>query len=192
MAMAEPNAPSFDREQADAIHRAAVTGDLDALRAMVARGWNLNGYDQYGDTLLEGIVAELPHHPQVPRYDVVREMIRLGVDPKRRGKDGSSALTSAVLAMDTEMLRILLDAGANPNAEETSEPGESLLDFAIRWYCFDVWEDREAEKATPDQCASVDNYLAYLHGLAMKYHARVPDHILLLRERGAASRQLPG
>ena len=89
----------------------ACAGDIEAMRAQVAAGLDLNGWDQFGDTLLEQVISKLDLGLEAPRYEVVQEMLRLGADPCRLSKDGSSPLFVAVLDMDTEMLRILLDGG---------------------------------------------------------------------------------
>ncbi len=73
---------------------------------------------------------------------MIREILRLGADPRVLSHDGSNPLFTAVLHMDNEMLRILLDAGADPNqplriplaagsdAWSTDAMDESLYDWA--------------------------------------------------------------
>lgn len=162
------------------------SGDINALHSFVDRGLDLNGKDRYGDTILESVVTEFHYRRPALRYEIILQMLRLGADPRRRGNTGTSALYPAALfSMDTEMIRILLDAGADPNADEMNEPTQSLLDRAISYYCFEVWEDLEPEKPTLEELGNVAAYLAYLARLAAKYGAQPPNHLLLLRAKGA-------
>ncbi len=179
-----PDMPIVPAEIANFV-KLVGSGDINALHTFVERGLDLNGKDQFGDTILESVVTEFHYRCPPLRYEIILQMIRLGADPRRRGDAGTSALYPAILSMDTEMIRILLDAGADPNADEMDEPTQSLLDRSILNYCFDIWEDLEPESATPEELGNVDAYLAYLARLAAKYGAQPPDHLLLLRAKGA-------
>ena len=186
-------------QRIEAFVSSACAGELEAMRAAVARGFDVNGADQIGDTILERVIGGLDCCPEAPRYRVVQEMLRLGADPCRRSGDGSNPLFSAVLKMDTEMLRILLDAGADPNAmlrimlgvgadsqalaSECME--ESLYDWADFAYRHDVWNSKLPEEARAADRADQDAWLCFLDRLAVKYGKRRPDHLRLLRERGA-------
>ncbi len=89
----------------------ACEGDIEAMRAQVVGGFDLNGKDRFGDTILERVINDLEFFPTTRKYEVIREMLRLGADPQGLSEDGSSPLLIAVLNMDAEMVRILLDAG---------------------------------------------------------------------------------
>ena len=186
-------------EQIGSFVASACAGDIEAMRAQVAAGLDLNGWDQFGDTLLEQVISKLDL--EAPRYEVVQEMLRLGADPCRLSKDGSSPLFVAVLNMDTEMLRILLDGGADPNAllritlgakgdargMEMDNVDESLYDWADFAYRYEVWNMRLPEEASAAERSSEDAWLGYLDRLAVQHGKRRPDHLRLLRERGALS-----
>ena len=149
-------------EQIRSFVASASAGDIEAMRAQVAAGLDLNGWDQFGDTLLEQVISKLDVDLEAPRYEVVQEMLRLGADPCRLSKDGSSPLFVAVLDMDTEMLRILLDGGPNPNAllritlgadrdaggVEMDALDDSLYDWADFAYRYEVWQLRLPEEAS--------------------------------------------
>lgn len=188
-------------EQIRSFVASASAGDIEAMRAQVAAGLDLNGWDQFGDTLLEQVISRLDLDLDASRYEVVQEMLRLGADPCRLSKDGSSPLFVAVLDMDTEMLRILLDGGANPNAllritlgadrdaggVEMDALDDSLYDWADFAYRYEVWQLRLPEEASAAERSSEDAWLGYLDRLAVQHGKRRPDHLRLLRERGALS-----
>lgn len=163
----------------------ACAGDLDGLRTLVANGFDLAVRSPLGETPLRRVLADIDHAPEAPRYAVVQELLRLGADARQIGTDGTGPLFMAVLSMDTEMLRILLDAGADPNAEEMDPAVESLYDWAVFDYRYEIWNlNLPADPADSDR-ASEDAWLAFLDRLAIQHGKRRPDHLLLLRERGA-------
>ncbi len=183
--MREPGTDHEDR--VETFIASACAGEIGAIRAQVAAGFDLNGTDRFGDTILERVIGDLEFCPQTPKYAVVKELLRLGADPHARSRDGSSPLIVAVLHMDTEMLRLLLDAGANPNAVPMHASDELLYDWAVFVYRYEVWNVKLPETAQAADQADPDAWLRYLDRLAMKYGKRRPDYLRLLRERGALS-----
>lgn len=167
----------------------ACTGDVDAIRSQVAKGFDLNGTNQFGDTLLEYAISVLEFYPEAPKYEVVREMLQLGADPNAPSQDGSSPLFAAVLNLDTEMLRLLLDAGADPNVVRMGTDGaaESLYDCAHSAYLHEVWKSHLPKGVAPAEGEDEDAWLRQLAHLAVTYRKQRPDHLQLLRERGALS-----
>jgi ankyrin repeat protein len=168
---------------------AACAGDFDAIRLQVAEGFDLNGTNQFGDTLLEYAISALEFYLEAPKHEVVGEMLRLGADPNALSQDGSSPLLAAVLNLDTEMLRLLVDAGADPNVVRIRTDGviESLYDCAHSAYLDEVWKGHLPEGVTPVEREDEDAWLRHLTHLAVKYGKQRPDHLQLLRERGALS-----
>lgn len=168
----------------------ACTGDLEGVRAQIAAGFELNDPDRNGDSILEVAIRELEDGPETSKYEVIKEMLRLGANPRQLNSDGLGPLFAAVLNMDTEMLRILLDAGADPNLEMESDSIETLLDWALWDYRYEIWNCSEVICAPDDDYqfdywSHADLRLRHLDRLAVKYAKRRPDHLLLLRERGA-------
>ena len=133
------------------------------------------------------MIGDLEFCPQTPKYMVVKELLRLGADSNARSRDGSSPLIVAVLHMDTEMLRLLLDAGADPNAVPMHASDELLYDWAVFVYRYEVWNVKLPETAKVADQVDPDAWLCYLDRLAVKYGKRRPDYLRLLRERGALS-----
>lgn len=178
---------SESEEQIQSFVASACAGDIDAMRAQVAGGFDLNGTDCFGDTILEWVISNLEFCPSVAKYEVVREMLRLGADPRRLGNDGCGPLLSAALNMDAEMLRILLDAGADPNAVKIRTTGELLYDWAEFVYRYEVWNLKLPEEPVAVDRANPEVWLRYLDRLAVRHGKRRPDHLRLLRARGACS-----
>ena len=186
--MEENRRPYPDVEERTQIFlSSACGGDIEAMRAQVMAGFDLNGKDRFGDTILERVINDLEFFPTTPKYEVIREMLRLGADPQGRSEGGSSPLLIAVLNMDAEMVRLLLDAGADPNTVGMRARDELLYDWADFVYRHEVWNVKLPEEATVADRASIDAGLRYLDRLAVKYGRRRPDHLRLLRERGALS-----
>ncbi|MBL8374616.1 ankyrin repeat domain-containing protein [Accumulibacter sp.] len=186
--MEESRPPHPDVEERTRIFlSSACEGDIEAMRAQVVGGFDLNGKDRFGDTILERVINDLEFFPTTRKYEVIREMLRLGADPQGLSEDGSSPLLIAVLNMDAEMVRILLDAGADPNAAGMRARNELLYDWADFVYRQEVWNVKLPEEATMADRTDIDAGLRYLDRLAVKYGRRRPDHLRLLRERGALS-----
>jgi hypothetical protein len=102
-----------------------------------SRGFALNGTNHFGDTILEYAISVLEFYPEAPKYAVVQEMLRLGANPRRSSARMAQARSlRPLLNLDTEMLRLLLDAGADPNVGRIRVDGavESLYDWAHSAY----------------------------------------------------------
>lgn len=175
--------------QIKAFMSGACAGDVDAIRVQVAEGFDLNGTNQFGDTILEYAISALEFYPGAPKYKVIEEMLRLGADPNAPSQDDSRPLFAAVLNLDSEMLRLLLDAGANPNVLRTGIDGtvESLYDWACSAYWEEAWSMYPAGEMNFPEREDEDAWLRHLARLALKYDKPRPDHLQVLRERGALS-----
>lgn len=175
-----------------AFMRATEGGDIAVLRKLVAEGFDVRAVDEFGDTVLMAAVSGLERSgdsTQAYRYQVVHALLELGFDPNQRGDEDTSPLTIAMLYMDTEMLRILLEAGARPNEVRGFGETETLYDWAEFDYCYDVWDLGEMpEKPTEAEDATEDSWLGWLDRLAVKHQRRRPDHLFLLRAHGARGR----
>ncbi len=194
--MTNDTQPSHEKDSFRRLSDLACAGDLDGLRALVAEGFDLSSLSPLGEASLETVLDDLYHAPEAPRYAVVQELLRLGADARQRDTDGLGPLFTAVLAMDTEMLRILLDAGADPNTEKMDSAVESLYDWAVFDYRYEIWNLDLPEEPTDSDRASDDAWLTFLDEMAVRFGKRRPDHLRLLRDRGARSmeelNELPG
>jgi hypothetical protein len=84
------------------------------------------------------------------------------------------------------MIKLLLEAGADPNAMVMESEFESLYDWAESDYQIEVWgEDPLPERPKPEVVAYPDDLNEFLVELAAKHNKLPPDHLMLLRKFGA-------
>lgn len=171
-------------------------GDLAGIRALVAEGLDPTALAADGTPLLERVLFLLDDRPAGLMQQVVKTLLELGADARQRSPDGTGPLYLAVIDMDTEMLRILMDAGADPNDERMDSEFETLYDWARCDYSFEVWRLGDYGCPTDADLADEDSWLRFLDRQAIEQGRRRPDHLMLLRERGARSMaelsELPG
>jgi ankyrin repeat protein len=150
------------QEALDAFLALIRAGNMDSICAAVAQGFDLKALTPLGDTLLDEIVQDWDFCKNPKRYDIFKELLRLGADARQTNFDGHGPLLMAAFNADTELVRILLDAGADPNPYFADDPVESLyddLEFDYRYY---TWDLDGYGKATEEDLASVDAWLAFL------------------------------
>lgn len=111
-------------------------GDVNAAQMLIARGANVNGRDEDGDLMLMAAVRYL-NKPLVKlledngaqgdvktklmaaafmnRPQEVEALLKNGLDPNLKDRDGDTALSCAAVQGNVEVIRILLKHGTNPN-----------------------------------------------------------------------------
>ena len=88
------------------LKQAASSGDLIRVRALVEAGADINATDEHGSGTL------LTFHPAVMEY-----LLWKGADPNRQtNESGDPILCGVAYFNNLECVRLLLAAGANPNA----------------------------------------------------------------------------
>ena len=99
----------------DALLRAAATGELDAVRRLIATGTDVNATNEIGYTPLMSAARSY-------RTSVVRFLLEQGADPNAVCSDGMTALHAAVgetpslAEAQAECVRYLVEAGADVDA----------------------------------------------------------------------------
>ncbi|ARS48373.1 hypothetical protein PSMEN_08230 [Ectopseudomonas mendocina] len=173
---------------------AATAGNFEQVRRMSQAGADLNVLVG-GDTLLDRVTFDLAMEEPVPAFsaDMLRLLIQLGADPNFAGDEGATALHSAMLKQNVELMRVLLEGGAEPNGMPGFSPDETLYDWAEFDYRYSTWDEpfeplgslMPPDAPTAADKASEDAWLLYLDRCAVKHGARRPDYLFLLREFGA-------
>lgn len=178
-----------------ALYDAAIKGDFEQAQAIAESGAGLNVRAHSGESLLECITFQFVENPEWPfRVTMLRLFLQLGADPNFFSEDGSSALTSAMLGMDSELLQVLLEFGADPNLPTGFFGSDSFYDWALIDYEFSIWIEPAAflpESASPrhtpsqEDRMSEESWLEYFDRCALAHNLRRPDHLFLLRRYGA-------
>lgn len=193
------------------IEKLAITGNVEAIKQLIAQGVSLDHVDQCGKSLLNHIVTaltcecvpdeqltdeqadELTHQQWIElsnqakpfRYEVVQTLLDLGADPNL-GSAEECVLVSPMLAMDNRMLEILLIAGTDPNRLcHVDESEKSLLDWAKMDYCFETLDCPPCDPSTAADRQTMDTWISYADQQAQKYDYLRPTTLQLLRRYGA-------
>lgn len=116
---------SVDEIGRTAVMHAATHGHAHVLRFLVERGLPTNAVDEYGTTVLMHAASALSGGSDAARF-LIEEC---GADIHARDElYGATALMHAAASGNTEVVRILLEHGANPNA--TNHKGKTLFSIA--------------------------------------------------------------
>ncbi|KAJ0409662.1 hypothetical protein P43SY_008534 [Pythium insidiosum] len=89
--------------------------DIDAVELLLAHGADPNGEDSKGRTPL-AVVCQSDHSLRSAAVCVAERLLRAGADPNAVASDGSPLVLLAVNNGHPDMLRVLLQHGADPNA----------------------------------------------------------------------------
>jgi ankyrin repeat protein len=123
----------FDVEGATAFLRAAMAGDLAAMKLLVERGANPNLATKSGDTPLMaaagiGWAAYWTQNAPYSRLDAVKFCLDHGAVVDARDAKGYSVLHGAAFRGDNEMVSYLIAKGADVHAR--TKDGDSVADLA--------------------------------------------------------------
>lgn len=167
----------------DDLVAAIAAGDKATALALIEAGADLSGHDKTGETILSNAIF-LTEDPQ-DRLELVRALVAHGADPRLLNVDGTGPLFDCAIQFDDSVMRLLLEAGADPNAEH--DGGERLYDYTEFDYRNENFDPSLPEKGTEADRVTVDSWLAFLDRLALKHGKPRPTMLRLLREFGARS-----
>jgi len=123
----------FDVEGATPFLRAALAGDLAAMKLLVEHGANPNIATKSADTPLMaaagvGWAAYWTSNAPYSRLDTVKFCLDHGADLNAKDMKGYSALHGAAFRGDNEMVKYLVDRGADVHAK--TKDGGTVADLA--------------------------------------------------------------
>lgn len=95
-----------------ALHGAASSGSPKLVRLLLDAGARADVLDEYFGATPLVFAARLGH------TDVLKVMLEKDVDVDQRDRDGNTALMMATLWLKPQSVKVLLDAGADANAEK--------------------------------------------------------------------------
>jgi len=106
--MSSSGTESFEVEP-DALHLAAVSGDLPRVRALLAAGRDINEFDEFGKTALH-YAADEEH------LDVVRHLLDAGANVNAADERtiGNTPIANVAGSCSFELAQMLVNAGADP------------------------------------------------------------------------------
>jgi ankyrin repeat protein len=103
---------------------AGLADQMEVVKFLVDHGVDLNAQAHDGDTLLE-------YAARYKKLELFQYLLSKKVSVNLRGKDTRSPLYSAVTSESEEMVKKLLEAGADPNQPGMTVPTKSTLRAAI-------------------------------------------------------------
>ena len=157
--------------------------DLAEMFRLLDSGADINEQNDYGDSLLSEAIIDLADHPC--RRQIVEEMLRRGANPKILDEEKCGPLLDTAIIKDATIMRMLLEAGADPNREFGCAGAVPLYEWALSDYRCDEDLLNPPDDPTPQEKESEDGWLSYIERMASKYGKRPPDYIRVLREYGA-------
>jgi ankyrin repeat protein len=125
------------------LHAAAATGDTAAIEKLIAEGEKPNLQDSRSRTPL--IVAAFRH-----QHAAAQALLQHGANPNARDVDAFDALTIAVVNNDLEMVKIMIEGGADVRSKIGFDDGSALITAAQLGYV-------DIVKALIDAKADVDH-----------------------------------
>lgn len=152
-------------EYDDALFLACRNLDIEAIRFWLERGANINAINEYGNTPLYYAISsqhdhflesekeytedekkELQEKGKALSRKVVAYLLEQGADIDLYGYDGMQPLCEAYYCGDVELVRFLLEKGANPNYNSYLDDGEEHVCCTPLHCIFD-----EYDPLTPEQ-----------------------------------------
>lgn len=99
----------------DELYSVLCEYDLARAGELLRDGADINCCTELGDSLLSEVILDIQDDSK--RGNVVKFMLDQGADSRQLDDEGAGPLYAAVIQQDAEVLRLLLDHGADPNRE---------------------------------------------------------------------------
>jgi len=167
------------------LQQAAMDGDVEQLKAHLAKGSDFNKADQYGYTplkrLIEGHKSDAAkliidsgkvdinakdRDGRTPlllasvnaEKEIVDALLAKGADIKAKDKDGRTALHAAIQMTQTEIATVLIEKGADVNATDSSGMTPLLLAQQRSPDLVDLLKKNGAKEPVNNQLSPYGNY----------------------------------
>ncbi len=108
---------------------AAIDGNVEVVKKLVAKGANLDKQDNDGNTAL--IIAAQEEH-----IEVAKQLIEAGANLDIKDNNKDTALIRAVIRGHIEIVKCIVGAGANLDIQ--NEKGKTAIHLAIEKGCTDI------------------------------------------------------
>ena len=109
---------------------AIQSGAPQTISWMIDAGVLLVFCDDEGTTVLHACIDQFAEHKSAAIHDSMRALISAGADVNLKGLNDWTPLHLAVARGDLVALKILLDAGADPNIRTTIDDYDTPLEYA--------------------------------------------------------------
>ena len=125
-----------------ALMNASAKGDMGVVKILIEHNADVNAEDVWGDTPLKTAA----HYYN---KDIVCELLACGADVNMKSElNGTSALIETAQSGNLEIVRCLIDAGADVNAANSD--GHTALMYASQWGHIDVVDELLSRGADVD------------------------------------------
>ena len=162
------------------LQRAVIDCNATEMLRLLDTGTDINDWNRDGESLLHEVILAFECDPTLP--SIVNELIRRGAS-LAPNTDCGGVFFAAAIIRNTTVMRILLEAGANPNIER--DGSETVYDWAEFDYRYEEYDLEFPQEPTPKDKESEESWLQFLERLAKTHGKRPPDYLRVLREFGA-------